>query len=174
VAPRAPGAVRFARAALRSPWYHCLMHKRQNVKRGAFVVVLVVFIALAPAAASAQEGGGIGSWIRRSGIHPVGGYITLGLATTTAVLGVLESQYHPYVAAGTAVSAGVAVSLGLTAYGDQLSVYWPHALLAGLATTGFLTNALILQGGSPAHIATGATSVAVLYGAVTAILLLTR
>jgi hypothetical protein len=112
-------------------------------------------------------------WIVDTGAHRIAGYVTLGLATTTAALGLFGSQYHWIAGASTAASATISLSLGSLAYRDQLDYYWPHAVLASLATAGFITNVFFLEGGSTAHVATGIASAATLYGAYGAILLLT-
>jgi hypothetical protein len=140
---------------------------------GMKILAVALLIALVPAVATAQSAGGIGDWIDRTNAHRVAGYVTLGLATTTAALGLFGGEYHWLAGTTTAAAATVSVSLGAIAYGDRLSYFWPHALLAGLATAGFVTNAFFLEGGSPAHVATGIASVATLYGAYAAILLLT-
>lgn len=139
--------------------------------------LLVVFaLALVAAPSTAQERTGdpetLAEWIDRTNTHRIAGYVSLGLATTTAALGLLGVAYHPILGYSTAATTSVTVALGSIAYRDRLRRFWPHAVLASLATTGFLTNAIFLEGGSPAHIATGIASVSSLYAAYAAVVLL--
>ena len=134
----------------------------------------MLLACFAPAVAGAQSSGEVAGWIDRTSAHRVAGYVTLGLATATAAMGLLGSDYHWIAGTSTAAAATVSVSLGAIAYRDRLSYFWPHAVLAGAATAGFVTNAFFLEGGSTAHVATGIASVAALYGAYAAILLLTN
>lgn len=54
--------------------------------------------------------------------HQIAGYTSLGPAVTSATLGLLRVEVHPYFGAAT---------LGLIGYRDRLSYAWPHALLNG-------------------------------------------
>ncbi len=136
-------------------------------------MVLIVLLALVlPATATAQSEGGLADWIDRTNAHRISGYVTLGLATVTATLGLLDVPYHPIVGISTAASASVTLGLGSIAYSDRLSRFWPHAVLTGVATAGFLTNVIFLEGGSTAHVATGIASTAALAAGYGAILLL--
>jgi hypothetical protein len=136
-------------------------------------VVLVVLLAmLLPAMASAQSEGGLADWIDRTNAHRISGYVTLGLATVTATLGLLDVPAHPILGISTAASASVTLGLGSIAYRDRLSRFWPHAVLTGVATAGFLTNVILLEGGSTAHVATGIASTATLFAGYGAILFL--
>jgi len=143
--------------------------RRSFAVRILAIALLALFV---PAVAGAQSSEGFGDWIDRTNVHRISGYVTLGLATTTAALGLFGSEYHALFGVSTAAAATVSVTLGSIAYSDRLAFYWPHAVLAGLATGGFLTNAFLLEGGSQAHIATGIASAAALYGAYAAILIL--
>lgn len=137
------------------------------------MVLIVLLALLLPATATAQsDGGGIAGWIDRTNAHRISGYVTLGLATVTATLGLLDVPYHPIVGISTAASASVTLGLGSIAYSDRLSRFWPHAVLTGVATAGFLTNVIFLEGGSTAHVATGIASTAALAAGYGAILLL--
>ena len=140
------------------------------------VLAMMVLLAMVPSEAHAQSEGeaSVPQWIRRTGTHRIAGYVTLGLATTTAALGILGSEYHYLAAGATFGSSVVSLSLGSIAYGEQLDRYWPHAVLAGLATAGFATNLFFLEGGSQEHIITGAASVGTLFAAYGTILWLTR
>lgn len=142
--------------------------------RAVRLIAIVLLALFAPAMAGAQSSEGFGAWIDRTNAHRISGYVSLGLATTTAALGIFGSEYHALFGISTAAAATVSVTLGTIAYGDQLSYYWPHAVLAGLATGGFLANVFLLEGGSRAHIGTGIASAATLYGAYAAILILVR
>lgn len=135
-------------------------------------VLIVLLAILLPATVSAQSDGGVADWIDRTNAHRISGYVTLGLATVTATLGLLDVPYHPIVGISTAASASVTLGLGSIAYGDRLSRFWPHAVLTGVATAGFLTNVILLEGGSTAHVATGIASTATLAAGYGAILLL--
>ena len=53
----------------------------------------------------------------------------------------------------------------MVAYYDRAFYAWPHMLLNAVAASGFLLNTLVLEGGSPAHIATGAISILSAYSA---------
>ncbi|MFW5689499.1 MAG: hypothetical protein ACOC1U_08000 [Spirochaetota bacterium] len=137
------------------------------------LVVSIVLLAFIPVAASAPSGG-VSQWVRETKAHQISGYVTLGLATTTAIMGIAGYEYHPIAGVATAASSVVSLSLGSLAYSDQLGFYWPHAVLAGIATAGFVTSVFFLDGGSTAHIATGVASTVTLFSAYGAILLLTR
>lgn len=136
-------------------------------------MLALTLLVLVPALATAQSDGMAG-WIQRTGAHRIVGYTTLGVATTTAALGLFGvTAVHPYAGGLTAGLSVANVTMGLIAYGDRLSSFWPHALLNTVATTGFLVNAFFLEGGSPAHIGTGIGSLALMYGAYGLILWLT-
>ncbi len=112
-------------------------------------------------------------FIRETGLHRIGGYVTLGLAATTAVLGLagVEEVHHPlgYITAGMAAGAA---TFGIIGYSDFLDIIWPHVVLNGLAVVGFGLNAFVWEWGSTAHIATGIGSVASMIGAWVAIQLI--
>ena len=112
-------------------------------------------------------------FIRETGLHRIGGYVTLGLAGTTAVLGLagVEEVHRPlgYITAGMAAGAA---TFGIIGYSDFLDIIWPHAVLNGLAVVGFGLNAFVWEWGSTEHIATGIGSVASMVGAWIAIQLL--
>ncbi len=146
-----------------------------------------VLLFLIPMTVSGQDGGtsdgspteetepfDFAQWIDRTGAHRIAGYATLGVATTTMILGLSGVDVHPYFGGATAGLAITTATLGTIAYHDRLSVVWPHALLNGIAATGFLLNAFVFEGGSPAHITSGIVSVASLYGAYAAIMIITR
>lgn len=117
----------------------------------------------------------ISQWVRESGAHQIAGYSSLALATTTATLGLLGyAEIHPYFGAATAAFSVSAATLGLIGYHDYLSFAWPHAVLNGLAATGFLLNAFVFEGGSPAHITSGLTATASMIGAISYIVIVTR
>jgi hypothetical protein len=146
-----------------------------RMKRLSRTLVLVLILALVtPALVTAEESLDLGQFIRRSGAHKIGGYVTLGLAVTTVGLGLLRYPVHPYLGYATVGFAATASIAGTIAYKDQLPVIWPHAVLNGLAVTGFAVNAFFLEGGSPAHIATGLGSLALMGAAYTSIILITR
>jgi hypothetical protein len=81
------------------------------MKRSTRVIAAaLVLLVLAPAVVSAQDSG-IGEWIRRTGAHRVGGYVTMGLAVTTAAMGLLGYEVHPYLGYTTAAfAAGAALA----------------------------------------------------------------
>ena len=138
------------------------------------LVLLLVLILLTPTLVTAQESGGISDFIIRTNAHKIGGYVTLGLALTTAGMGLLGYDVHPYLGYATAGFAATAALAGTIAYKDLLPVVWPHAVLNALAVTGFVLNAFVLEGGSAAHITIGASSVALLGAAYASILLIMR
>lgn len=137
-----------------------------------FSIGLLLLLAV-PSLLSAQEGS-LRNWIIRTNAHRIGGYATLGLASTTAALGLLGVEVHPYFGYTTAGFSATAAIMGTIAYSDRLRRIWPHAVLNGLATTGFLLNAFVWEPGSRAHVATGIASVSSLAGAYISIVLLTR
>jgi hypothetical protein len=137
------------------------------------LILALILLLIAPTLLTAQESGGIGQFIRRSGAHKVGGYVTLGLAVTAAGMGLLGFEVHPFLGYATAGFAATAAIAGTIAYSDRLPVIWPHAVLNGLAVAGFVAN-IFLPGGSTAHIATGISSVALLGAAYLSIVLITR
>ncbi len=106
-------------------------------------------------------------WVGETGAHKIAGAVTLGLAATTAILGALEVEdVHPAFAYATLASSAVTVSLGTIGYGKYWKSVWPHPLMNMLAVTGYALTAFVLEPGSPEHIATGATSVGLMCGAV--------
>jgi hypothetical protein len=137
------------------------------------IVLAITLLLVVPALVSAQSDG-MAAWVERTGAHRIVGYTTLGVATTTAALGLFGvTAVHPYAGGLTAGLSVANVTLGLIAYRDRLSYFWPHAVLNTIATTGFLVNTFFLEGGSPAHIGTGIGSLALMYGAYGIILWLT-
>jgi hypothetical protein len=141
-----------------------------TVKR---IVLALMLLLVVPALLSAQSDG-LGGWIQRTGAHRIAGYATLGAATTAATLGMFGvTSVHPYVGGLTAGLSVANVAMGLVAYNDRLAYIWPHAMLNTIAATGFLLNAFLLEGGTPAHIGTGIGSVVLMYGAYGIILWLT-
>jgi hypothetical protein len=122
--------------------------------------------------AQGQEPPTVAEWIDQNNVHRISGYLTLGLATATAAMGILAPEYHPYVAIPTAVAANATAILGSIAYRDRLARFWPHAALAGLGAAGMVANVVFLEGGSQAHVATGIASVSLIYGAFAAVILL--
>ena len=145
------------------------------MKHVLFSIIIVAMLSAAvPAAVYAQEGRTVAEWIDDTNAHRIGGYATLGLATVTATLGLIGADVHPgfgYTTAGFAVTSSL---IGTLAYYDRASYAWPHILLNGIAATGFVLNAFVFEGGSPAHIATGITSLLSMYGAYGYIILKTR
>jgi hypothetical protein len=69
-------------------------------------------------------------------------------------------------------AGAITLSLGLTAFSDRLDEVWPHAVLMGLAETGWALNAFVLEPGSLPHKITGAASLVSLAGAIVAIVLI--
>lgn len=135
------------------------------------MILLTVFIS---AVSFAQDGPSFSQAIRRSNAHQISGFVTLGLATTVAVMGFLGSELHSGFGWGLAGTSAVTVALGSLAYRDRLADVWPHAVLASLATTGFFLNALgVFPFGSQEHVITGVTSAGLLAGAYLAIVLIT-
>ena len=137
------------------------------------LTLLATLMLLAPSLVTAGQES-VGEWIARTGAHKVGGYVTLGLAVTAAGMGLLGVEAHPYLGYATAGFAAGAALAGTLAYKDLLPVVWPHAVLNGLAVTGFTLNAFVFDGGSPAHLATGISSVALLGSSYLSIKLIMR
>ena len=142
-------------------------------KAGMVFAAVILWGLFVPAGADAQQLN-LGSWVRETGAHKIAGYAGFGLAVTTVTLGALESGAHPYFGLATAGVTVSATGLGLIGYGENLSVAWPHAVLNGIAATGFLLNAFVLEGGSPAHIASGIAATASMTGAIGYIIAVTR
>jgi hypothetical protein len=133
----------------------------------------IALVILAAPSLPAQESS-LGDWIADTGVHKIGGYVTLGLSATTIGMGLLGYPAHPYLGYVTAGSAAISATAGFLAYGELLPVVWPHAVLNGLAVVGFGLNAFVFEGGSPAHIATGITSTALLAASYITIKLIMR
>lgn len=149
-----------------------MKHGYSTISRRLVIVLLLA--VLLPAVSFAQDGQSFSQTLRRSNAHQISGFVTLGLATTVAVMGLVGSELHPAFGWGLAGSSAVSVALGSLAYRDRLPEVWPHAVLASLATTGFFLNALgVFPYGSPEHVITGATSAGLLAGAYLAIFLIT-
>jgi hypothetical protein len=137
-----------------------------------FAIILILVLVSSALAAAAENP--VGEWIVQTGAHKIGGYVTIGLAVTTAGLGLLGYDVHPYFGYATAGFAAGAAIAGTVAYWDLLPTVWPHAALNALAVVGFALNAFVWEGGSPAHIATGISSIALLGASYTAIRLIMR
>lgn len=113
-----------------------------------------------------EREGGLSRWVRRSGAHRYAGFATLGLATATGILGLTgQGDIHGPVAVATVATGVTSAALGAVAYQDQLDRAWPHSLLNGIALGGMVANLVLFDAGSTAHIATGAASVGLMYGA---------
>jgi hypothetical protein len=67
-------------------------------------------LLIVPSAASAQESGSLGQWVRGSGAHQSADYATLRLSVTTATLGLLRVDVHPVFGTATATFSVGAVS----------------------------------------------------------------
>jgi hypothetical protein len=134
---------------------------------------LILLFSFASAEASAQADP-LGNWVRESGSHKIAGYIGYGLAGTALTLGALGSDVHPYFGAATAGVTVSAAALGLIGYRGNLSYAWPHVLLNSLAATGFMLNAFVFEGGSPAHIASAIAGTVSMTGAIGYIIAVTR
>ena len=143
------------------------------MRKTRLTVIALALLLLSPAFAAAEEVS-IGNWIADTGAHKIGGYVTLGLSATTLGLGLAGYEVHPYLGYATFGFSATAALAGTLAYKDLLPVVWPHALLNGLAVVGFGLNAFVFEGGSPAHIATGITSTALLGASYVAINLIMR
>lgn len=137
-------------------------------------MLVLVLLLVVTATAPAQQPGPAARWIDDSNIHRIFGYATLGVATVTAGLGLFGVEVHPYFGLATAGLSVASTSLGIIAYRDRLGYAWPHATLNALATTGFMLNAFVFEGGSLPHISSGIASLVTMYGAYGAIILLTR
>lgn len=133
----------------------------------------MLLLTLISTTAFAQDGG-LAEWIIRTNAHRLGGYATLALAGTTVTLGLLGVPVHPYLGYATAGFAATASVMGTIAYADRARYFWPHPLLNAVATTGFILNAFLLEGGSAPHIATGIASATAMAGAYLSIVLMTR
>jgi hypothetical protein len=149
------------------------MKSTLRIRPRTTLLILVLLVTL-PALALADDGPSFSQTLRQSGAHQISGYVTLGLATTVAVMGFLGSELHPVAGWGLAGGSAVSLALGSISYRDRLPEIWPHAVLASLATTGFFLNALgVFPFGSQEHVIVGATSAGLLAGAYVAIVLLT-
>jgi hypothetical protein len=141
----------------------------KTLRPGRTVMLMIVAAALFAGPlgrAVAQDRRTPSEWITETGAHKIAGFVTLGLAATTAILGALEADPHGALGYATLGSSVVTLSLGVVGYGQDAKAVWPHILMNAIAVTGFALNAFVLEGGSPEHIATGATSVGLMCGAV--------
>ena len=135
-------------------------------------VVMILIIAAVMCAGSLEQAHAQyrrtpSEWVEETKAHKIAGFATLGLAATTAILGILEVEdVHPAFAYATTGASVVTLSLGVVGYGQYWKSVWPHILMNALAVTGYALNAFVLEEGSPEHIATGATSVGLMCGAV--------
>ena len=129
------------------------------------VVAVGLLLSLSGVWAGAQEPLTLGEWIDEYNVHRIAGYATLGLAATAGTLGLLEVlgvpnvDVHPALGYATVSLTALTGVTGMIAYYDRAFYAWPHWLLNGIAAAGFALNALLLDGGSPAHIASGAVAV---------------
>jgi len=101
-------------------------------------------------------------------IHQISGATTLVAAALTGTAGVALAagvdwsalpSVHGALAYTTLAAGATTLALGLTAYSDRLDRVWPHAMFMGLAETGFMLNAFVLEPGSLLHRITGAASI---------------
>lgn len=130
------------------------------------LIVAAVMCAAAAERAHAQYKPTPSEWVEETGAHKIAGFVTLGLAATTAILGAFETDLHPAFAYATTGASVVTLSLGVVGYGRYWKSVWPHILMNALAVTGYALNAFVLEAGSPEHIATGASSIGLMCGAV--------
>jgi len=137
------------------------------------LLTLVLFTALAaPAVAQETPSLDLGGFIKKTHLHQIAGGTTVALAVATGAAALLGWDGHPLLGYATLGAGAATLSLGLTAYSDRLPEVWPHALLMGLAETGWALNAFVLEPGSLPHKVTGALSIASLAGAIVAIVLI--
>jgi hypothetical protein len=111
-------------------------------------------------------------FILKNHVHEIAGVTTLSLAALTGVAGATLFAtntrsgpwpiVHGALAYSTIAAGAATLTLGLTAYSNRLDEVWPHALLMGLAESGFIVNAFVLKPGSPPHEITGAASITTL------------
>ncbi len=137
-------------------------------KASRIVTVLLaaaLMCAAAPAQVHAQDRRTASEWVEETGAHKIAGFVTLGLAATTAILGAFETDLHPAFAYATTGASVVTLSLGVVGYGPYWKSVWPHILMNALAVAGYGLTAFVLEDGSPEHIATGAASVGLMCGA---------
>ena len=115
-------------------------------------------------------------------LHQISGGVTIGAAALTGAAGIAAASGADWSAlpsvhwalAYTTIAAGAAtLALGLTAYSDRLDKVWPHVLFMGLAETGFILNAFVLEHGSLPHKITGAASITSLGLGLVSIILIT-
>ena len=144
------------------------------VRKTRFVVALIVLAFLPVAVTPAQETANLGDLIRETGAHKISGFVTLGLATAAAASSFFGEEVHEPLAYATTGMSVVTLTLGTIAYADYFPVAWPHIVLNALGTTAFLINAFALEGGSTAHIATGAAGIASMFAALGAIVMIMR
>jgi len=122
-------------------------------------------------------------FIMKNHLHQISGATTIALATLTGVAGITMAAgvdspallpTHRALAIGTIVAGATTLGLGLTAYSDRLDTVWPHALFMGLAETGFILNAAVLEPGSLPHRITGVASITSLGLGLLSIILITN
>jgi hypothetical protein len=137
---------------------------RRTLPRGvtAALIAATVLFFVGSWQVSAETQRTAAEWVRESEAHKIAGYATLGLTAATAITGILDSDIHEPLGYATLGASAVTLSLGGIGYGEYARVYWPHILLSALATAGYALDAFVLEGGSTGHIATGATSAALL------------
>lgn len=120
-------------------------------------------------------------FIIKNHIHQISGVTALTAAAFTGVAGASLAytngfsglkQIHHALALTTVATTGITLALGLTAYSDRLDEVWPHAALMGLAETGFILNAFVLEPGSTPHRITGAVSITSLFAGLAAIIVI--
>ncbi len=127
---------------------------------GGFLALILCAGVAAPAAAEETPSLDLGGFVRDNKLHVWAGYTTLTLAVATGTAAIFEWPVHPYFGYATMATGLVTLALGLTAYSNRLDEVWPHALLVGLAETGWLLNAFVWEPGSLPHRITGAASIA--------------
>jgi len=144
-----------------------MSNRRRSIRALTVLVAGALLCVGVPQQLHAQQQRTAAEWVVESQAHRIAGYVTLGLAATTAVLGILEADdVHQGFAYATTGASAVTLSLGVIGYGRSWKSVWPHILMNALAVTGYALNAFVLEGGSPGHIATGASSIGLMGAAV--------
>jgi hypothetical protein len=143
----------------------------KTLARGLLSLVLLAG-AVAGAAAQETPSLDLGGFIQKNHLHQIAGGTTVALALATGTAALLGWEGHPILGYSTLGAGAITLSLGLTAFSDRLDEVWPHAVLMGLAETGWALNAFVLEPGSLPHKITGAASLVSLAGAIVAIVLI--
>jgi hypothetical protein len=142
------------------------VNKTQPIKLYSLAMNTDVSNAYRSEAMNVNEAASEGKEKKRTTVHDILGWSTLGMALVTLGSGSLLSHHNHCLLAGIATGCATATCLqGWYRYGTLKHGKWNaklHALLGTVATIGFITTlAIVDEDGNKAHIATGAASGAV-------------